>query len=137
MIDGLKRKRVDEQVEYAPTATVLVSLPLLVGHPPNHPLHVPGLRVSLQALRRCTGLTGNDPAKRVKGDGWTVRGEGMTPELEIRAWIALAEVGMMAIATRCSRWGEDNHTAWDWTAGVEQDVSRLLLFLSLLTVVTD
>ncbi|KAF8749225.1 hypothetical protein RHS01_10239 [Rhizoctonia solani] len=121
----LKRKRSEEESgEYAPTATVLLAIPMLVSYPPDHPLHVPGLRVSLKALRRCTGLTDhNDSVKRVKGDGWVGHGEAMTPELEIRAWTALAEVGMMVLATRCSRWGEDDQSAWEWTTGVEQDVS--------------
>ncbi|CAE6448910.1 unnamed protein product [Rhizoctonia solani] len=125
----LKRKRPDEEedAEYAPTATILLAIPMLVSYPPDHPLHIPGLRVSLKALRRCTGLTShNDNAKRVKGDGWTGHGEAMTPELEIRAWMALAEVGMMVIGTRCNRWGEDDRAAWEWTAGVEQDVDTAL-----------
>ncbi|KAF8729303.1 hypothetical protein RHS02_07868, partial [Rhizoctonia solani] len=124
----LKRKRSEEESgEYAPTATVLLAIPMLVSYPPDHPLHVPGLRVSLKALRRCTGLTDhNDSVKRVKGDGWVGHGETMTPELEIRAWTALAEVGMMVLATRCSRWGEDDQSAWEWTTGVEQDIDTAL-----------
>ncbi|CUA75580.1 hypothetical protein RSOLAG22IIIB_11850 [Rhizoctonia solani] len=125
----LKRKRQneEEEAEYAPTATVLLAIPMLVSHPPDHPLHIPGLRVSLKALRRCTGLTShNDNAKRTKGDGWIGYGEAMTPEVEIRAWIALAEVGMMVIRTRCSRWGEDDQTVWEWTLGVEQDIDTAL-----------
>jgi hypothetical protein len=122
---SLKRKYSDEEnSEYTPTATILLAIPMLVSYPPDHPLHIPGLRVSLRALRRCTGLTDhNDNVKRVKGDGWVAHGEAMTPELEIRAWVALVEVGMMVVATRCSRWGEDDQSAWDWTTGVEQDVS--------------
>ncbi|CAE6471106.1 unnamed protein product [Rhizoctonia solani] len=126
---ALKRKRPDEEenAEYAPTATILLAIPMLVSYPPDHPLHIPGLRVSLKALRRCTGLTShNDNAKRVKGDGWIGHGEAMTPELEIRAWMALAEVGMMVLGTRCSRWGENNQSAWDWTMGVEQDIDTAL-----------
>ncbi|CAE6350774.1 unnamed protein product [Rhizoctonia solani] len=125
---ALKRKRSDEESsEYAPTATILLAIPMLVSYPPDHPSHIPGLRVSLKALRRCTGLTDhNDNVKRVKGDGWVGHGESMTPELEIRAWMALAEVGMMALATRCSRWGEDDQSAWGWTTGVEQDIDTAL-----------
>ncbi|CAE7144385.1 unnamed protein product [Rhizoctonia solani] len=125
----LKRKRPDEEedAEYAPTATVLLAIPMLVSYPPDHPLHIPGLRVSLKALRRCTGLTPHkDNTKRVKGDGWVGQGEAMTPELEIRAWMALAEVGMMAIGARCSRWGEDDRATWEWTIGVEQDIDTAL-----------
>ncbi|KAH7339172.1 hypothetical protein B0J17DRAFT_660033 [Rhizoctonia solani] len=125
----LKRKRPNEEedAEYAPTATILLAIPMLVSYPPDHPLHIPGLRVSLKTLRRCTGLTlHNDDTKRVKGDGWIAHGESMTPELEIRAWMALAEVGMMILGTRCSRWGEDNQSAWEWTMGVEQDVDTAL-----------
>ncbi|CEL62881.1 hypothetical protein RSOLAG1IB_10549 [Rhizoctonia solani AG-1 IB] len=125
---SLKRKYSDEEnSEYTPTATILLAIPMLVSYPPDHPLHIPGLRVSLRALRRCTGLTDhNDNVKRVKGDGWVAHGEAMTPELEIRAWVALVEVGMMVVATRSSRWGEDDQSAWDWTTGVEQDIDTAL-----------
>ncbi|CAE6382948.1 unnamed protein product [Rhizoctonia solani] len=125
---SLKRKYSDEEnSEYTPTATILLAIPMLVSYPPDHPLHIPGLRVSLRALRQCTGLTDhNDNVKRVKGDGWVAHGEAMTPELEIRAWVALVEVGMMVVATRCSRWGEDDQSAWDWTTGVEQDIDTAL-----------
>ncbi|KAJ1302990.1 hypothetical protein OPQ81_003282 [Rhizoctonia solani] len=125
---ALKRKRLDEEnAEYAPTATVLLAIPMLISYPPDHPLHIPGLRVSLRVLRRCTGLTlHNDNAKRVKGNGWIGHGEAMTPELEIRAWMALAEVGMMVLGTRCSRWGLDDQVAWEWTTGVEQDIDTAL-----------
>ncbi|CCO33147.1 hypothetical protein BN14_07218 [Rhizoctonia solani AG-1 IB] len=33
---------------------------------------------------------------------------------------------MMVVATRCSRWGEDDQSAWDWTTGVEQDIDTAL-----------
>lgn len=131
---GLKRKRDEgyqnDEFDQTPTATVLLALPVLVGYPPDHPLHVPGLRASLKALRRCTGLRGGDEQetarKRVKNDAGagSAAGEPMTPEVEVRAWMALAEVGMMVVRSRCSRWGENDEAAWQWTIGVEQDVSE-------------
>ncbi|CCO37819.1 hypothetical protein BN14_11979 [Rhizoctonia solani AG-1 IB] len=33
---------------------------------------------------------------------------------------------MMVVATRSSRWGEDDQSAWDWTTGVEQDIDTAL-----------
>jgi hypothetical protein len=134
---ALKRKRDEDEphdgLENTPAATVLLALPMLVGYPPDHPMHIPGLRASLKALRSCTGLgdqTGSSgeretTRKRARNDDGrgVVAGEALTPELEVRAWMALAEVGMMAVKTRCSRWGEHDEAAWQWTVGVEQDVS--------------
>lgn len=132
---GLKRKRDEhdqnDDIDRTPAATILLALPVLVGYPPDHPLHVPGLRASLKALRRCTGLEGgaerDGARKRVKGDGGvgSAAGETMTPEVEVRAWMALAEVGMMVVRSRCNRWGEADESFWQWTTGVEQDVSAL------------
>ncbi|QRV95233.1 hypothetical protein RhiJN_23251 [Ceratobasidium sp. AG-Ba] len=138
---ALKRKHSEVEpngdTEYAPTVTVLLALPMLVSYPPDHPMHIPGLRASLKALRRCTGLGSNgdmeidecDSRKRVKnGDGeYRVGGETMTPEVEVRAWMALAEVGMMVVKTRCSRWGQSNDAEWEWTLGVERDIDTALL----------
>ncbi|KAG8790713.1 hypothetical protein FRC12_011218 [Ceratobasidium sp. 428] len=139
--DALKRKRSEldsnDNQDNAPTATVLLALPMLVSHPPDHPMHVPGLRASLKALRRCTGITSvNDSTedqdlarKRAKNDdgGRTLMGETMTPEVEVRAWMALAEIGMMVLNARCSRWGENDEAKWQWTIGVEQDIDTALL----------
>ncbi|KAG9096797.1 hypothetical protein FS749_007690 [Ceratobasidium sp. UAMH 11750] len=100
-------------------------------------MHVPGLRASLKALRRCTnqnsegGSVGGQGTarKRVKNDDGRrgLVGEAMTPELEVRAWMALAEVGMMVLKARSSRWGETDESVWDWTVGVEQDIDTALL----------
>ncbi|QRW09455.1 hypothetical protein RhiLY_08454 [Ceratobasidium sp. AG-Ba] len=54
---ALKRKHSEVEpngdTEYAPTVTVLLALlPMLVSYPPDHPMHIPGLRASLKALRR-------------------------------------------------------------------------------------
>ncbi|KDN35206.1 hypothetical protein RSAG8_11781, partial [Rhizoctonia solani AG-8 WAC10335] len=68
MIDSgtLKRKRPDEEedAEYAPTATILLAIPMLVSYPPDHPLHIPGLRVSITALRKGLGLATSLPSLR-------------------------------------------------------------------------
>ncbi|KAG9121950.1 hypothetical protein FRC07_001866 [Ceratobasidium sp. 392] len=137
----LKRKRSEldssDDKDATNAATVLLALPMLVSYPPDHPMHIPGLRASLKALRQCTGINnGNESTedegvsrKRAKNeDGRTsVVGETMTPELEVRAWMALAEIGMMVLNARCSRWGESDESAWQWTAGVEQDIDTALL----------
>ncbi|KAG9080326.1 hypothetical protein FRC06_006783 [Ceratobasidium sp. 370] len=139
--DALKRKRsegeLNSDLDDTPTATVLLALPMLVSYPPDHPMHVPGLRASLKALRRCTdqnsghNSTGEQASmrKRVKNaDGSRgMPGETMTPELEVRAWMALAEVGMMVLKARCSRLGENDEAGWNWTIGVEQDIDTALL----------
>ncbi|KAG8697318.1 hypothetical protein FRC08_006617, partial [Ceratobasidium sp. 394] len=111
---ALKRKHSDVELgndlDGTPTSTVLLALPMLVSYPPDHPMHVPGLRASLKALRRCAnqnsegGSVGDQGTarKRVKNDDGRrgLIGEAMTPELEVRAWMALAEVGMMVLKAR-------------------------------------
>lgn len=86
-----------------PAAHLLLSLPGLLIHPPSHPLHPHSLHLSLIALRRCLTL------------------KALTPELECRAWCALAEVGMRVI-------GGGFSTSADhmWATGVENEVEKAI-----------
>lgn len=69
----------DVQLRPLPPAVLLVSLPALLAHPPNHRYYTQSLYLSLCSLRKCLTL------------------QGLSPELECRAWTSLAEIGMRVI----------------------------------------
>lgn len=84
-----------------PPAVLLVALPALLAHPPNHRAYIPSLCVSLTALRRCLALG------------------ALPPELECRAWTGLAEIGMKVISGGLSQ--SEDHL---WARGTEVEVRR-------------
>lgn len=83
-------------------AVLLVSLPGLLAHPPNHKYYVPSLMLSLAALRKCLTLS------------------ALSPEIECRAWTGLAEIGMKVISGGLSQ-SEDH----PWADGIESEVRVL------------
>lgn len=85
-------------------AVLLVSLPGLLAHPPNHKYYMPSLMLSLTALRKCLTL----PA--------------LSPEIECRAWTGLAEIGMKVISGGLSQ-SEDH----PWANGIEAEVCLLCM----------
>lgn len=85
-------------------AVLLVSLPGLLAHPPNHKYYVPSLMLSLAALRKCLTLS------------------ALSPEIECRAWTGLAEIGMKVISGGLSQ-SEDH----PWANGIEAEVRLLPL----------
>ncbi|TBU25863.1 hypothetical protein BD311DRAFT_867198 [Dichomitus squalens] len=86
-----------------PPAILLVSLPSLLAHPPNHKYYVHSLIISLAALRKCLTL----PA--------------LPPDIECRAWTGLAELGMRVIGGGFSQSEEHG-----WARGIEQEVEKAL-----------
>ncbi|RPD54496.1 hypothetical protein L226DRAFT_539879 [Lentinus tigrinus ALCF2SS1-7] len=86
-----------------PPAILLVSLPSLLAHPPNHRYYVHSLVLSLTALRKCLAL----PA--------------LSPEIECRAWTGLAEIGMRVISGGMSQ--SEEHV---WAKGIESEVEKAL-----------
>lgn len=82
-----------------PPSILLVTLPALVIHPPNHRYYAQSLCISLLALRKCLSLN------------------SLTPDIECRAWTALAEVGMKIIGGGFSQ--SDQHP---WAEGIEAEV---------------
>ncbi|KAK7448874.1 hypothetical protein VKT23_013605 [Stygiomarasmius scandens] len=78
-----------------PPSTLLVSLPSLIIHPPTHSYHSQSLWISLQALRQCLRLP------------------DLSPEIECRAWTALAEISMIVIAGK-----------HEWAEGIEAEVEE-------------
>ncbi|KAI0352218.1 hypothetical protein OH77DRAFT_1485975 [Trametes cingulata] len=86
-----------------PPAVLLVSLPALLAHPPNHKFYVHSLVLSLTALRKCLAL----PA--------------LSPDIECRAWTGLAELGMRVIAGGFSQ--SEEHV---WARGIEAEVEKAL-----------
>ncbi|KAJ3761926.1 hypothetical protein EV360DRAFT_36798 [Lentinula raphanica] len=81
-----------------PDSTLLLHLPSILIHPPNHPLHAQSLCMSLLALRRCLKLP------------------GLNPDIECRALTALAEVGMIVLDG-----GFNQHELHVWAHGIEPE----------------
>ncbi|KAI0328458.1 hypothetical protein GY45DRAFT_1326330 [Cubamyces sp. BRFM 1775] len=86
-----------------PPSVLLVNLPALLAHPPNHKNYVHSLVLSLTALRKCLAL----PA--------------LSPDIECRAWTGLAELGMRVIAGGFSQ--SEEHV---WAKGIESEVEKAL-----------
>lgn len=86
-----------------PTAVLLVSLPGLLIHPATHKNHANSLCVSLLAIRKCLSLP------------------NLGPDIECRAWTALAEIGMSVIGAGFSQ-SEDHY----WASGIEFEVCILV-----------
>lgn len=96
---GSSRSPTKLKLSVLPQASLLVSLPGLLAHPPNHKCHTLSLQMSLNALRRCLSL----PA--------------LSPELECRAWTGVVEVGMRIIGGGLHE--KDEHM---WARGIEAEV---------------
>ncbi|OSD01133.1 hypothetical protein PYCCODRAFT_1468829 [Trametes coccinea BRFM310] len=93
----------DSDLKPLPPAVLLVSLPSILAHPPNHKYYVHSLVLSLKALRKCLSL----PA--------------LLPDIECRAWTGLAELGMRVIAGGFSQSQEH-----PWANGIESEVEKAL-----------
>ncbi|KAG7100224.1 hypothetical protein E1B28_001999 [Marasmius oreades] len=91
-----------------PSAVLLISLPKLLIHPPNHRFHAHSLCISLLALRRCLQMP------------------GLSPDIECRAWTAIVEIGMIALEGGFSL-DEDHIWARNLEKEVEEAQSRGLL----------
>ncbi len=96
---SLSRTSSEDGLRPIPPAILLVSLPALLVHPPNHKFYVHSLVLSLTALRKCLKL----PA--------------LPPAIECRAWTGLAELGMRVICGGFSQ--SDEHV---WARGIESEV---------------
>lgn len=90
----------DTTLRCLPPAVLLVSLPSLLAHPPNHRSYVQSLYLSLCALRKCLSL------------------KELPPDIECRAWTSLAEVGMKVVQGGLT---EDDGLPWART--IEAEVS--------------
>ncbi|KAL6307835.1 hypothetical protein BKA93DRAFT_727071 [Sparassis latifolia] len=86
-----------------PPAVLLVSLPALLAHPPNHRFYVHSLCLSLDALRKCLGL------------------HALPPDIECRAWTGLAEIGMKVIGG-----GFSQDKNYPWAKGIESEVEKAI-----------
>lgn len=98
-----------EGLKSLPTPILLVSLPAMLSHPPNHKYYIHSLVLSLTALRKCLAL----PA--------------LSPDIECRAWTGLAEIGMRVISGGMSQ-SEDH----PWAKGIETEVCPMSCMYALL-----
>ncbi|KAJ3750889.1 hypothetical protein DFH05DRAFT_129609 [Lentinula detonsa] len=84
-----------------PDSMLLLHLPSILIHPPNHPLHARSLCMSLLALRRCLKVP------------------GLSPDIECRALTSLAEVGMIVIDGGFNQ--QEQHV---WAQKIEPEVEE-------------
>ena len=68
-----------QALERLPPAVLLLSLPGLLAVPPNHKQQVACYELSLKALRKCVALG------------------GLAPDIECRAWMGIAELGLRLV----------------------------------------
>jgi hypothetical protein len=101
----------DKGLTTLPLPVLLVTLPGLIIHPPNHRYHAYSLCLALLAVRRC------------------LKFPNLPPDIQCRAWTALAEVGMTVIAGGFS--DNDDHP---WAKGIQNDVSLLLFLIDLILI---
>jgi hypothetical protein len=66
-------------LQQLPPDILLLSLPSLLAHPPNHCHYARSLLLSLSSLQRCLDI------------------DGLSPDLEVRAWTGVAEIGIRII----------------------------------------
>ncbi|KAJ3789960.1 hypothetical protein GGU10DRAFT_303991 [Lentinula aff. detonsa] len=89
---------------------LLLHLPSILIHPPNHQLHAHSLCMSLLALRRCLKVP------------------GLSPDIECRALTSLAEVGMIVIDGGFNQ--QEQHA---WAQKIEPEHPSLRIYRSQLT----
>ena len=82
-----------------PDSALLLGLPMVLSVPPNHKDYIASFQISIAALKLCCSL------------------ESLPPDVECRAWTALAEIGLKAI-----RAGWTNSTYFPWAQSLELDV---------------
>ncbi|KAJ3845306.1 hypothetical protein F5878DRAFT_550612 [Lentinula raphanica] len=100
-VDPQQEEKSQLSLNPLPDSTLLLYLPSILIHPPNHPLHAQSLCMSLLALRRCLKLP------------------GLNPDIECRALTALAEVGMIVLDG-----GFNQHELHVWAHGIEPEVEE-------------
>ncbi|KDQ31569.1 hypothetical protein PLEOSDRAFT_1036423 [Pleurotus ostreatus PC15] len=84
-----------------PPEILLVNLPRLIIHPPNHPRHTQSLYLALIAFRKCLQLP------------------TLTADIECRAWTGLVDIGMRVIGGGFSAVKE-----LGWAQGIEAEVEK-------------
>ncbi|KAF4573650.1 hypothetical protein EYR36_008168 [Pleurotus pulmonarius] len=88
-------------LQHIPPEILLVNLPRLIIHPPNHSRHAQSLYLALIAFRKCLQLP------------------TLTADIECRAWTGLVEVGMRVIGG-----GFSSVKELGWAQGIEAEVDR-------------
>lgn len=87
------------KISALPAQQVIPTVPI---HPPNHPLHLRSLSLSLESLRKFVVL------------------DVLDPDVECKAWCSLAEVGMMVVKAGFTT------DVPEWAVGVEDEVRGVL-----------
>ncbi|KAI0275428.1 hypothetical protein BC834DRAFT_852822 [Gloeopeniophorella convolvens] len=86
-----------------PPHALLLALPNILAHPPTSINHPHALYLSLKSVRQCLALG------------------TLSPEIECRAWAALAEIGMNVIDG-----GFSHHPDHAWAHGIESEVEKAI-----------
>ncbi|THH06827.1 hypothetical protein EW145_g3811 [Phellinidium pouzarii] len=99
--DGLAEKK--RALETLPPSVLLLTVPELLAVPPNHKQQITSYVLSLAALRKCLGLG------------------SLPPDIEVRAWTALAELGLKIVR---AGWSRNNY--YPWAGSLELEVENAI-----------
>ena len=89
-----------EPLKPLPPSILLLSLPGILSHPPNHPSYIPSLILSLRAVRKCLSYP------------------ELPNDVECCALTALAEIGLKVIKA-----GWTQNDKYPWAKQLESEVS--------------
>ena len=95
-----------QALERLPPAVLLLSLPGLLAVPPNHKQQVACYELSLKALRKCVALG------------------GLAPDIECRAWMGIAELGLRLVRAGWHKYD------FPWARGLDLEVSAQYSFFT-------
>ncbi|KAG8919740.1 hypothetical protein FRC02_001415 [Tulasnella sp. 418] len=91
-----------------PPSILLLSLPSIVAHPPDHPQYVNSLHVSLDAIRKCLRMHSSE------GGCWS-----LSLEHECRAHGMLAEIGLAIMHA-----GLHRESSTPWAKAIETEIDH-------------
>ncbi|KAG8887749.1 hypothetical protein FRB98_009071 [Tulasnella sp. 332] len=100
------------ELNKTPAPILLVDLPGILSHPPDHPNHITALKASLDALQQCLAIHSN-----LGSDG----SGSLSLEQEMRAYGMMSEIGMKVLAAGLG--GQDGP---DWAKGVESEIDNAI-----------
>ncbi|EIM87097.1 uncharacterized protein STEHIDRAFT_167950 [Stereum hirsutum FP-91666 SS1] len=99
-----------QQLAPLPAPHLLISLPSLLMHPPTHPLHPTSLMLSLTSVKKLLSASPQSSSA------------SLNPDVECRAWVSWAEIGMCVID---GGWHEVEECR-EWAGGIVGEVQTAI-----------